>query len=239
LPRATARPLSKPLLLSLALHAIVLVTIVVCLPPRQRPSPARTLHVRLEGEAPPDDERRLEDDTWQDEQIEVREHAVDLPDFDVLLPPADVEDRSEDDVLPEEDPPRASSEPPLEDFHVPAGATRRPPPPAPKPVPRMTRPKPRAAPAKPRPRRGAVLRVVRRPGMRGHYPIEARRRGLEGTTLVLVRVAPSGQVVDARVQKSSGHASLDRAALRVARLYEFAPGTPGRALLPVRFRLTD
>jgi len=246
LTRSAARPLLTPLRASILLHAIVLGVIVYCLPPATPPGPDRTLQVRLAGEAAPDDERRFEDDVWLDEQAEVREHALDLPDFDVLLPPADVEERSEGDVLPEQtEPAPAATEAPLETFHVPAGAGRKPAPqpiPTPTPTPTLTPPKPRARPsprAKPQRRRGVRLRVIRRPGMRGHYPREARRRGLEGTVMVFVRVAASGQVVTARVRKSSGHASLDAAALEVARLYEFAPGTPGRALLPVRFRLTD
>ena len=81
---------------------------------------------------------------------------------------------------------------------------------------------------------------MRRPGtLRGFYPRDAQAAGIEGIVMVLVHVDARGQVVGVRVHKSSGHTSLDKAALRVARLYEFEPGRPGRALQPVPFRLRD
>lgn len=79
------------------------------------------------------------------------------------------------------------------------------------------------------------------------YPPEAIARGLEGETLVLLFLDDAGNVVAARVERGSGHAILDEAAMRAARTVRSLPGTPGvlpsgrgtarEVLLPVRFRL--
>jgi periplasmic protein TonB len=76
------------------------------------------------------------------------------------------------------------------------------------------------------------------------YPIEARRSGIEGKVIVLVVVAPSGRVSNARVTSSSGRASLDGAALKAARRYRFKPaknaaeqGVATKVAIPFTFRL--
>lgn len=55
------------------------------------------------------------------------------------------------------------------------------------------------------------------------YPPLLRDAGIGGTTKVWFYVDETGKVVKTRVHASSGHKSLDDAALRVADLYEFAP----------------
>jgi len=70
------------------------------------------------------------------------------------------------------------------------------------------------------------------------YPPEAIARGLEGQALVLLFLDASGNAVAARLETSSGHALLDEAAVRAARLLRALPDSaPREALLPVRFRL--
>jgi periplasmic protein TonB len=70
------------------------------------------------------------------------------------------------------------------------------------------------------------------------YPPEAVERGLQGEALVLLFLDPSGNVIAARLESSSGHAVLDEAALRAARQLRTLPDSaPREALLPVRFRL--
>ncbi|MDC0305254.1 TonB family protein [bacterium] len=76
------------------------------------------------------------------------------------------------------------------------------------------------------------------------YPSGARRSGIEGKVVVLVGVAPSGRVSNARVESSSGSSSLDAAALTAARLYRFVPATDSagqavatKAVIPFIFRL--
>lgn len=70
-----------------------------------------------------------------------------------------------------------------------------------------------------------------------YYPPEAVARGLEGEALVTVSLDASGSVTAARLERGSGHAILDEAALRAARTLRGLPGGRGEASLPVRFRL--
>jgi protein TonB len=51
-----------------------------------------------------------------------------------------------------------------------------------------------------------------------NYPMEARRRGLEGDLKVLVEIAASGRLIDVRVLESSGSDVLDASALKIVRL---------------------
>ena len=70
------------------------------------------------------------------------------------------------------------------------------------------------------------------------YPPEAVARGLEGEATVLVFLDESGYAVAARLERSSGHAILDEAAVRAAREVRAGPGgAASEFLLPVRFRL--
>jgi len=70
------------------------------------------------------------------------------------------------------------------------------------------------------------------------YPQEAIARGLQGEALVLLFLDEAGNVIAARLEESSGHALLDDAAVRAARMLRALPaGAPREALLPVRFRL--
>jgi len=70
------------------------------------------------------------------------------------------------------------------------------------------------------------------------YPPEAVAQGLEGETLVMIFLDESGAVVAARVERGSGHAILDQAAVAAARQVRSLPAAGAReALLPVRFRL--
>jgi protein TonB len=75
------------------------------------------------------------------------------------------------------------------------------------------------------------------------YPIQARRRGLEGTVLLEALIDTSGRVIDLRLSTSSGHSILDRAALQSVRGWRFQPGMIGGqpqqmwVKVPVRFAL--
>ena len=68
---------------------------------------------------------------------------------------------------------------------------------------------------------------------------------VEGTACVWLFVDTVGRVKHARIHAGSGHPSLDRAALRVARVYRFTPrlrkGKPleMRILLPISFLQPD
>ncbi|MCW5747575.1 MAG: energy transducer TonB [Alphaproteobacteria bacterium] len=78
------------------------------------------------------------------------------------------------------------------------------------------------------------------------YPSDARFKGEQGNVLIEVELDPSGAIRQARLKQSSGHDSLDAAALRSARLLRFKPpkAPPGVVLrntivveIPFNFRL--
>jgi protein TonB len=69
------------------------------------------------------------------------------------------------------------------------------------------------------------------------YPHEAVRRGLEGEALVAVTLDGRGRVTGARLERGSGHAILDEAAIRAALSLRSMPGGTREATLPVSFRL--
>jgi periplasmic protein TonB len=79
--------------------------------------------------------------------------------------------------------------------------------------------------------------------VRPSYPHNARRLGIQGTTLLSVFVAADGRVGDVVVKQSAGHPDLDQAAAEAVRRWRFEPARRGSeavpmwVLLPVEFRL--
>jgi protein TonB len=77
------------------------------------------------------------------------------------------------------------------------------------------------------------------------YPHAARRRGYEGTVMMEVFVDREGKVRDLRLVQSSGHAMLDRAAMRAVKGWRFEPAKQGEekvdmwVKVPLTFRLKD
>lgn len=70
------------------------------------------------------------------------------------------------------------------------------------------------------------------------YPLEAVHRGIEGVVMVSVVIDPAGNVTAAHLERGSGHAILDEAAVRAARTLKNLPVEHhGEATLPVRFKL--
>jgi protein TonB len=75
------------------------------------------------------------------------------------------------------------------------------------------------------------------------YPMQARRRGLQGVVTIEALIDASGNVADLRLFASSGHSILDKAALSSVRGWRFQPGTVGGrrkqmwVKVPVRFEL--
>jgi TonB family protein len=70
------------------------------------------------------------------------------------------------------------------------------------------------------------------------YPPEARRYELEGITTLRFHLGPDGRVTDARIDKSSGWALLDEAAIRTIQACSFTPAHAARAkgaALPVQY----
>lgn len=77
------------------------------------------------------------------------------------------------------------------------------------------------------------------------YPNLARRRGWEGTVLLLVEVTEKGQVTSVKLQNSCGYTILDKAARKAVKNWRFLAGTAGgrpvtsAILIPVHFKLHD
>ncbi|MCF8080788.1 MAG: energy transducer TonB [Desulfobacterales bacterium] len=75
------------------------------------------------------------------------------------------------------------------------------------------------------------------------YPRLARRRGYQGTVVLDVLVDKTGRVKEVKVEESSGHGSLDRAAKQAVKRWRFTPGRRGDdpmdmwVKVPVRFEL--
>ncbi|OHC69007.1 MAG: hypothetical protein A2045_14225 [Rhodocyclales bacterium GWA2_65_20] len=70
------------------------------------------------------------------------------------------------------------------------------------------------------------------------YPPEAIARGLEGEAQIMLFLDEAGNAIAARLERSSGHAILDEAAVIAARSVRSLPDVaPREVLLPVRFRL--
>ncbi|MGJ4804892.1 TonB family protein [Luteimonas sp. SDU82] len=89
---------------------------------------------------------------------------------------------------------------------------------------------------------GMQLQYARAPSP--EYPRLAVQRGMEGVVLLRILVDTDGRPLEVRIEQSSGHAVLDREALRhVQRHWRFQPalrdGLPVQAvgLVPIEFRL--
>lgn len=90
-------------------------------------------------------------------------------------------------------------------------------------------------------KRRAYALVVRQAIEAGRtYPVGARRREAEGEVVIRVHIGASGRVDEVRVEASSGHPDLDRAALRFARSVARLPPPPGGPMwvrIPIEFSL--
>ena len=88
--------------------------------------------------------------------------------------------------------------------------------------------------------RESILRLV---SSRFHYPVLARRKGMQGIVRLQVRIESDGRISGLQVQRTSGYAVLDQAALRSLRLAsvpDAAQWLNGRAIdiiIPVEYRL--
>jgi protein TonB len=165
----------------------------------------------------------------------------------------------EEEPTPAPPPPQAAPEPP-----PPPEPKPEPPKPKPKPKPKPvvihkpakpTPPRPRAEPEpeyvpprvvsapaaapKPAPRPAPVpSHYLVCPKPTPAYPASSQRNGEEGSVTVMVTVSPGGSVTSAQVVKSSGHSSLDGAALAAARRYHCrASAGGGRGVTTFNFKL--
>jgi TonB family protein len=72
---------------------------------------------------------------------------------------------------------------------------------------------------------------------RKRYPLLARRRGLEGSVELVVRVAPDGGLAEVQVARSAGE-PFDSAALEAVHAAVPLPRCSAPVRIPIRFRLT-
>jgi len=76
-----------------------------------------------------------------------------------------------------------------------------------------------------------------RPNRRPPYPAMSRRLGEEGTVALLLHVTASGDVDEARIEKSSGYARLDKAAAsETMKSWRFTPAMKGGSPIAVWHR---
>ena len=77
------------------------------------------------------------------------------------------------------------------------------------------------------------------------YPRDAIRNRHEGTVMLRVKIGTDGTPLEAIVESSSGHASLDRAAREAVMRWRFTPGTKNGlpyiawGLVPISFKLNQ
>ena len=62
-----------------------------------------------------------------------------------------------------------------------------------------------------------------------NFPDVARRRKLSGTPVIEVTIGADGKLLNASVRRSSGHAEIDEAAMRILKLAAPYDPLPGRA----------
>jgi protein TonB len=83
----------------------------------------------------------------------------------------------------------------------------------------------------------ALRRELRVDNSLRFYPPEAVARGLEGETILMLRIGADGALIDAQIARSSGHAILDEAALRAIRATPRFGAGAREMLFPVTFAL--
>ncbi len=77
------------------------------------------------------------------------------------------------------------------------------------------------------------------------YPLLAIRQGAQGQVLLLAEVLAEGRAGRIELEKSSGHALLDAAAMNAVRTWRFSPARKNGLLtvqtvrIPIHFNLKD
>jgi protein TonB len=69
------------------------------------------------------------------------------------------------------------------------------------------------------------------------YPSLARKKNIEGTVILEVKVNPNGTVAEMHLFQSSGHSILDKAAMNSVRKWIFEPGMKGDEPIPMWVRI--
>ena len=107
-------------------------------------------------------------------------------------------------------------------------------------APRATAPAAARAPAK---RLSGLARPLGGYQVKPRYPESARRAGVQGVTILRVRVLENGRVGEVVVDQSAGFRDLDFAAMEAVKKWLFEPARRGKeavsvwVMLPVKFEL--
>jgi len=72
---------------------------------------------------------------------------------------------------------------------------------------------------------------------RPSYPVEAQRRGQQGTVVVEFTIDSSGKVISAEAVEPSRWPLLNREALSAVRRWKFPPGDVMKVRRPIVFRI--
>jgi len=67
------------------------------------------------------------------------------------------------------------------------------------------------------------------------YPLKAKRRGLQGVSVLAIELDKKGNIVKLSVVKSSGYKSLDNAAINNVKQWQFHPFKQGKQAVRARF----
>ena len=70
---------------------------------------------------------------------------------------------------------------------------------------------------------------------RPHVPTEARVKHLKGAGVFVVRVRPDGSVSGVDIERSTGHAVLDRASIDAFSQWRFVAGSLTKCRIPVTY----
>ncbi len=219
---STLRTRNHPLLMlciagSVATHALVLILLPQWKALRESPPPPLT--VALLEQTPPEIEPP------KPLPMETRPERVAREPVKPVAKP--VEPRPVREPIPAAPPPDVTQAPPLPAAMAPE---QRPAPPP---------DVPRAPAAVTQPRSDAAYLNNPRPA----YPLAARRRGDQGTVLIRVLVTADGLAASVGLEKTSGHSSLDEAALAAVKAWRFVPARQGTQaiespyVVPVVFKL--
>ncbi len=262
-----ARTLTLPAALSLLAHATVLIAAMVFLPARMEspalPTESSIAMVFAPAPAALPSAADAASPSAEDLPSAPAEHGDTTPTIEPAPPPVAQVPDVPTPIEPPASAPLAAEPPPSEDT---LPAPQEPPPPAQKPPPRQPAAHARGAPTTPHvaapaeqqsaavgfanPSASAAI-VPPRPvaGMETNraptYPESARRRGEQGRVVLRVSVSSEGAPLDVEVMGTSGHPSLDSAALSAVRQWRFIPATQaGRSVaavaeVPIRFQLSN
>ena len=87
--------------------------------------------------------------------------------------------------------------------------------------------------------RGGSVKALTLYAPKPNYPYEARRSGITGSGIAQLTVnSAAGNVLDARMVRTTGNSILDNATLETLRRWRFKPGIASNVDVPITYELT-